>query len=374
MGARSAGHFLLLASLYFPAMEPAKFSRKSLSAFRRALLHYYDKYRRSLPWRDESDPYRILVSEVMLQQTRVETVQGYYRRWLEQFPDLETLAAADSHEVLKEWEGLGYYKRARRLQETARVTVERWDATLPRTLAGLRELPGVGEYTAGAVASIAFGEAVPAVDGNVRRVLSRIFDVADPRTSWLQVTASGLVDRDRPGDWNQALMELGATVCVPRRPKCDICPVSVWCSARRAGTELDRPIRSTRSRPKRVQLALAVLYDGEQVFLVRRFWDGLLGGMWVFPESEVSDVSDAENAARAVARLRGISVLGPGQALPSSKHRFTHIEATYHPVAFRSAVSPVEDDTAWVLGTAPTGLALPAAQKKVLASFVEHVL
>lgn len=374
MSARPRSHFVPLASLYLLAMEPAKLSRKSLSAFRQALLQYYDKCHRSLPWRDENDPYRILVSEVMLQQTRVETVQEYYRRWLKQFPDLQSLAAADSHEVLKAWEGLGYYRRARRLHETARLIVERRDATVPRTLGGLRELPGVGEYTAGAVASIAFGEAVPAVDGNVRRVLSRIFDVPDPRPSWLRVTASGLIDRDRPGDWNQALMELGATVCAPRRPRCDMCPVSTWCLARQAGTESDRPTRSKRSRPKRIQLALAVLYDGQQVFLVRRFLDGLLGGMWAFPESEVSGVSDGETGARAAALSRGISVLGAGQPLPTCRHRFTHLEATYHPFAFRSAVSPAEDGAAWVSATAPMGFALPTAQKKVLASFVEHIL
>ena len=355
-------------------MEPAKLTPKSLSAFQQALLDYYDKCRRSLPWRDENDPYRILVSEVMLQQTRVETVREYYRRWLKQFPDLQSLAAADSHEVLKAWEGLGYYRRARRLHETARVIVEQGNGTVPRTLDGLRELPGIGEYTAGAMASIAFGEAVPAVDGNVRRVLSRIFDVSDPRPSWLRGTAAGLIERDRPGDWNQALMELVATVCVPRPPECDVCPVSTWCLAHQAGTESDRPTKSKRSRPKRIQLALAVLYDDQQVFLIRRFWDGLLGGMWAFPELEVSGMSDAETGARAAALSRGIGVVGVGQPLPTCKHRFTHIEATYHPFAFRSAVSPVEDGAVWVLATAPTSFALPTAQKKVLASFVEHIL
>ena len=190
------------------------------SEIRRALLEHYDSTARDLPWRRDSDPYRVLVSEVMLQQTRVETVKGYYVRWLERFPSVETLASAEEDEVLKAWEGLGYYRRARNLRRAALQLREVHGGVVPETYAALRELPGVGEYTAGAVASIAFGVVVPAVDGNVRRVLARLFDVETPRAPWLRSMATSLVDNERPGDWNQALMELGATQCTSRAPRC----------------------------------------------------------------------------------------------------------------------------------------------------------
>ena len=213
---------------------------ESLPALRRALLDHYDRTARDLPWRRETDPYRIWVSEVMLQQTRVETVVGYYGAWMERFPDLDTLAGADADDVMKAWEGLGYYRRARNLHRGAAVVRDSLGGAVPGSYAALRDLPGVGDYTAGAVASIAFGEVVPAVDGNVRRVLARLYDVAEPKPAWLRRTAAEWVDADRPGDWNQALMELGAVVCTPAKPNCDVCPVSSGCAALAAGTILPR--------------------------------------------------------------------------------------------------------------------------------------
>src|SRR5690606_15418045 len=230
-----------------------------LDRLREDLLRFYDRHRRDLPWRGEEDPYRILVSEVMLQQTRVETVKEYYGPWLERFPDLEALAAADEGDVLKAWEGLGYYRRARNLRDAATVVQEEWGGRLPGTVEELRRLPGIGAYTAGAVASIAFGRTVPAVDGNVRRVLARLFDVAVPGAAWLRDTAGRLVDPERPGDWNQALMELGATVCVPRGPRCGRCPVAWACRAREAGTVDERPGPTARRPPRVAIIALAVL-------------------------------------------------------------------------------------------------------------------
>ena len=203
-----------------------------IPAVRSALLGHYDREARPLPWRRDTDPYRVLVSEVMLQQTRVETVTGYYDPWLERFPTVRELARAEEDEVLKAWEGLGYYRRARNLHRAAQMVHDDYAGSLPPTYSGLLTLPGVGEYTAGAVASISFGEVVPAVDGNVRRVLARLYDMADPRPAWLRKTAGDLVDPGRPGDWNQALMELGATVCTPRSPECRGCPIAEWCAAR----------------------------------------------------------------------------------------------------------------------------------------------
>ena len=183
---------------------------------RRRLLEHYDAHGRNLPWRESREPYRVWVSEIMLQQTRVETVVPYYARWMERFPTVAALAQADEQSVLKAWEGLGYYARARNLHRSARMVREKLRGDLPTSASSLRTLPGIGAYSAGAIASIAYGEVVPAVDGNARRVLSRLFDEDGTSDALLRRRAVELLDPDRPGDWNQALMELGATVCVPR--------------------------------------------------------------------------------------------------------------------------------------------------------------
>ena len=358
------------------------------------LLAFYDRRKRDLPWRRENDPYRILVSEVMLQQTRVDTVIRYYEAWLERFPDVEALAAADEALVLKAWEGLGYYRRARNLHAAARMVRERWEGEMPSTEAALRGLPGVGEYTAGAVASIAFGEAVPAVDGNVRRVLARLFDEPRPTTRWLRDTAAGLVDPERAGDWNQALMELGATVCTPRGPLCETCPVADACAARAAGTVADRPAPTDRRPPRKAIIALAVLRRGRgEVLLERRGREGLLAGMWALPEREIDDVDQAARVALALTSevLRGARqsgepasgerVLEARTPLPHVRHRFTHIDATYVPwvievgdmvdtvTPMREGSNPERADRSelrWAGEEERSALAVPVAQRAVL--------
>jgi A/G-specific adenine glycosylase len=347
-----------------------------LGELRTALLSHYDSHRRTLPWRGESDPYRVLVSEVMLQQTRVETVTHRYASWLDRFPDVETLARAEEDDVLKAWEGLGYYRRARNLHRAARLVRERPDTSLPSTYAELRELPGFGDYTAGAVASIAFGEAVAAVDGNARRVLARLLDEASPTPAWLRRSASALLDPARPGDWNQAMMDLGATVCVPRTPRCEACPVSAWCAARAAGTQGDRPARTSKRQPRVATFALAVLYTAGRVLLERRPAGGLLGGMWAFPERHVADASEAVATAADLARERGLDVVGAAEAvaLPTCAHRFTHLTATYWPAALEVARPHAERGNAvWIEIDRPSPVALPAAQRRVLASMPRYL-
>ena len=234
----------------------------SIPAFRRALLDHFDGTRRALPWRSERTPYRVMVSEFMLQQTRVEAVIPYYERWLRRFPGWEALADAGEDEVLRAWTGLGYYRRARNLHRAARIVRERYGGELPEDSEALKRLPGVGEYTAGAVASIAFGRAVPAVDGNVKRVLCRLFDLEAPTAARLREKAAALVDPGRPGDFNEALMELGATVCTPRSPGCGGCPVRGWCRARAAGTVAERPARRPRGKVPRVEHVAVVVVGG----------------------------------------------------------------------------------------------------------------
>jgi len=332
-----------------------------------------------MPWRETSDPYAIWVSEVMLQQTRVDTVVPYWERWLERFPTVAALADAELDDVLRHWEGLGYYSRARNLHSAARMVRERFDGAVPAEPEALRELPGVGEYTAGAVASIAFGVATPAVDGNVRRVLSRLHDLATPTPRTLRERAAALVPADRPGDFNQALMELGATLCSPRSPACGECPVARWCLARRRGTQELRPL-PTRRKPipeERVRSLVRVRDDGA-LLLARRPMDGLLGGLWEFPEASASGGAAAGGTDPG------------GTELEPVVHTFSHKRVTYEPVLIRVGVDGDEDvagdgslagggagrggtERAWVEPARLGEYALPVAQRKIATLALRHL-
>ena len=252
-------------------------SRKTLK-LRRAVLHFYDASRRDLPWRRDRDPYRVWVSEIMLQQTRVAAALHHYARWIERFPTVQHLAKARAQSVLALWSGLGYYHRARRLHKAAKVIVREREGEFPCTAEQWRQLPGVGRYTARAIASIALGEAVAVVDGNVERVLDRMFGTSDDRErNWQR--AAALLDRARPGDFNQAMMELGATLCTPRAPQCLICPLNDWCQSRGAEAPKPQPVR------KQKQLHYALACEGGSVLLVQRSHDAKrMAGMWELPE------------------------------------------------------------------------------------------
>ena len=261
----------------------------------KALLAWYRRHKRDLPWRLTKDPYRIWLSEVMLQQTRVATVIPYYERFLERFPTLESLAAAPEQSLLEAWSGLGYYRRARQMQAAARQLVTREGGCFPTDYAELRALPGFGEYTAAALASIAFGRRLAAVDGNVVRVLARLGDeernVAETAVRRdLRRAAQALVESVGPrsaGTWNQALMELGATVCTPRAPRCGDCPVSSWCRARRAGTEQMRPVKNPRRKTERVVTSVIVCESRGRYLMRQRPADAArMPGFWELPEVE----------------------------------------------------------------------------------------
>ncbi|MGI9626909.1 MAG: A/G-specific adenine glycosylase [Longimicrobiales bacterium] len=332
-------------------------------AMRTGLLEHFDKTRRDLPWRVDRTPYRVLVSEFMLQQTRVDTVLPYYTEWLERFPDFDALADASIDEILKAWEGLGYYSRARNLHRTAVMVRKRFDGALPDNLDQLRELPGVGEYTAGAIASIAFGLPVAAVDGNVRRVLSRLFNLPAPSATELREAATALVDRLRPGDFNEALMELGATICTPRAPKCEVCPVSRHCLALAANTVHLRPEPKKKKPVPSKDFRTWVLLDEEgRALLVRRPSQGLLASLWEFPtEDQVESMGY---------RSHGLA------DLPPVRHAFTHLKATYLPQLRRVARAgsrPVrgEDQPGpqlqWSTFAHMEVLAMPRAQRRIQA-------
>jgi A/G-specific adenine glycosylase len=322
-------------------------SRKvDVPSVQRALLAWYDLERRDLPWRADTDAYRVWVSEIMLQQTRVDVVCPYYTRWMQSFPTLDDLARADVDDVLKQWEGLGYYSRARNLHGAARMVRERMAGVIPSTHAELKTLPGVGDYTAGAIASIAFNQSVPAVDGNVRRVLSRLFDIDAPTAASVRAEADQLVDPDRPGDGNQALMELGATICTPRSPRCADCPIASHCLAHARGTVERRPgIKPKKPIPHIRVNSLVVLYR-EAVLLTRRPRTGLLAGLWCFPEVEQA----------------------PARATPLGEvtHAFSHKRITYD-IHLLKGRAPAATAGEWVRLSDLSTHTLPAAQRKIEA-------
>lgn len=271
--------------------------RAEARALRAVLADWFDENARDLPWRRTRDPYGIWISEAMLQQTRVEVVLDYWPRFLEAFPTIQALSVADEERVLEVWSGLGYYRRARALQEAAREMVVDHGAAFPRTRAEALALPGVGPYTAGAVLSIAYGLPEPLVDGNVERVFARLFALDGARGSgglqratWAAARALSDETGDgvAPGVWNQALMELGALVCTPRSPRCGVCPARGACEARRLGVAEDLP----RAKPRRsrvdVELEVYVVRDADRVLLTRRPDDGRMAGMWEFPTVETT--------------------------------------------------------------------------------------
>jgi len=275
-----------------------------LAAVRSALLAWYARHKRDLPWRRDRDPYRVWVSEVMLQQTRVAAVQEHYRSFLDAFPTLEALACAPEWQVLSLWSGLGYYRRARMLHRAARQLWHESGGEIPRESAKLHELPGVGRYTAAAIASIAFAEPVAVVDGNVERILLRFDGAARNPASqpasaaWKR--AQQLLDPQQPGDWNQAMMELGAAVCTPQNPQCDRCCLRQWCRA--PGLDVAKP----RQLRRRVQSAHALIERGGRVYLVQRpATAAKMAGMWELPECGRKPGKDsAVAAAEVVATLR----------------------------------------------------------------------
>ncbi len=302
---------------------------------REALLAWYDAERRDLPWRRTRDPYAVWVSEMMLQQTRVETVIPYWHRFLDRFPDVEALARADLAEVYELWAGLGYYSRARNLSRAARAVVERFGGDVPDDVDTLRSLPGIGRYTAGAIASIAFDRPEPVVDGNVERVLARrhglrgmVKERATARRIWEE--AARLARGPRPGDLNQALMELGATVCTPRAPRCDRCPLSPSCNARARGDAENVPKRAAKPIVLAAQSVAALVLRHGRALLVRRAAGGLLSGFWELPGGDLG--RGEEPAAALVARLAerlGVHVtnLSPAGAV---SHSLTHRSLRVH--------------------------------------------
>lgn len=326
------------------------------------LLAWYAKNKRILPWRDHPDSYAVWVSEIMLQQTRVETVIPYFERWMRLFPTVQALADASEQEALNAWEGLGYYSRARSLHKAAQVIVSDHGGELPRSVAELLTLPGVGRYTAGAIASIAFRADEPALDGNLKRVYARLFDAVEPVDSprgekLLWEVARQNLPKGRAGDFNQALMDLGSAICLPKNPRCLLCPVMDLCKARENDTQEQRPVRKPKkSVPHHIHAAGVIVRRGK-VLLAQRPSKGLLGGMWEFPNGRVGGDPAGELAQVLEAGYR-LKVRGK-EALGVVQHAYTHFKVTVH--AFRCELLGMSDLPAlkWVaiedLGKYPMG-------------------
>ena len=338
------------------------------------LLEWYDRQKRDLPWRRTRDPYAIWLSEVMLQQTQVATVIPYWERFLQRFPTVEALAAAPLPDVLAGWRGLGYYSRARNLHRAAQEVVARFGGKLPSTAAELLTLPGFGRYTAGAVASIAFGEPAPLVDGNVARVLSRLFEVEGApgdrvREARLWALATELVHGERPGDFNQALMEHGATTCRPESPLCLLCPVRDACLAFRKGRVDELPPAKVRATPKKLTLALAVWPHAGTLLFARRADTGLFGGLWELPAAEVDeDLPDADAAARLSASLGTPVTLQA--ALGTVKRQLTHRDLTLRLLRVsgpqRPTRAPAFQELRWCTPAEASALGMSTAMQRAL--------
>lgn len=305
--------------------------------FAEQLLDWYDENKRDLPWRKNNDPYRVWVSEIMLQQTRVDTVIPYYERFMEKFPTLDALAEAPEDEVLKSWEGLGYYSRARNLHAAAKEVKARYGSRVPDNKRDILSLKGIGPYTAGAILSIAFGQPEPAIDGNVMRVLSRFFlitdDIAKPSTrTAMEELLRETIPTDRAGDFNQALMEFGALLCTPKGPHCLICPVMSQCRGRLEGMEQSLPVKKKAKPPRPVQRLVAFVEgEGEQAgkFLIRRRPDGgLLAKLWELPHYELSEASKEMMPSafleRHLLEEDGLAAV-VGEWMLNAEHTFSHL-------------------------------------------------
>lgn len=320
------------------------------------LLAWYQTNQRTLPWRGHASrsAYAVWVSEIMLQQTRVEAVIPYFERWLRLFPTVRDLAAATERDVLNAWEGLGYYSRARNLHKAAKIVVEQYNGELPRDLEELRKLPGIGRYTLGAIASIAFGMDVAALDGNIKRVYARIFDVAEPIDSPAgEKILWDLADKNLPkghaGDYNQALMDLGATICMPKNPRCLICPAMKLCKARQHGTQNERPVKQPKKDVPHYTHAAALVIQRGRVLLAQRPSEGLLGGMWEFPNGRVEG-DPARGLSKALKtgynlRLRVLGDRGGRnkEALGVVQHGYSHFSVTVH--VFRCELVSIPEST-----------------------------
>lgn len=317
--------------------------------FQKKLLEWYHETKRDLPWRRDQNPYYIWVSEIMLQQTRVDTVIPYYQNFINQFPTLEHLANAEEEQVLKVWEGLGYYSRARNLLKGVKEVQAKYNGIVPNQKTEILHLPGIGPYTAGAILSIAYGKKEPAVDGNVMRVISRIFHLFDDITKAktrlkIENLVLQLIPEEEAGSFNQALMELGALVCTPKSPQCLICPMMDLCEGRKEGDHEDLPVKATKKAIKAIHRLSLVIETEQEVFLVKRPDKGLLAKMWEVPSLESQDPLTKNEWEEMIDQMYGFH-LKLDQAWMNVQHTFTHLH--WNMIVYRIGIEQLEHDSNW---------------------------
>ena len=341
-----------------PPLEDDACATPSLDAvvLRRSLLDWYAHQGRSLPWRETRDPYAIWISEVMLQQTQVKTVIPYYHRWLEQFPTVTALAQADQQQVLKVWQGLGYYARARRLHQAAQQILERHQGQFPSSFDAVLALTGIGQTTAGGILSAAFNLPYPILDGNVKRVLARLCAIQEPpnrRLKQLWQVSSEVLDPQHPRDFNQALMDLGATVCTPKQPQCDRCPWQPVCQAHARNLQTQLPMSEPRNPIPHKQIGIAVIWNEQgQILIDRRRPEGLLGGMWEFPGGKIEPGETVEACIQREIQEELAIDVAVGDRLIVIDHAYSHFRVTlnvHHCSHLSGDPQPLEcDEIRWV--------------------------
>ncbi|HZQ05907.1 MAG TPA: A/G-specific adenine glycosylase [Anaerolineae bacterium] len=351
-----------------------------MKAFAKKLLAWYEKHKRDLPWRRTRDPYRIWLSEILLQQTRVEAVIPYYEKFVARFPDVFALANAPLDAVLKTWEGAGYYARARNLHRAAQVVVKECGGKFPRTVEGLLELPGIGRYTAGAIASIAFNVDAPVVDGNVIRVLCRYFGIRDDPAATatrerLWNIATKLLPKGEARHYNQAVMELGATICVPRNPRCLLCPVQKDCVARQLGLQNEIPMKRAKKELPHHIIAAGIIWKRGRILIQQRLSEGLLGGLWEFPGGKVEPGESLEDCVtREVREEVGIEIR-VGRELIAVDHAYSHFSITLHAFECEFVAGRIQLKSAqafrWVKPSELEQYAFPAANKKIIEAILK---
>ncbi|MBP2242705.1 A/G-specific adenine glycosylase [Cytobacillus eiseniae] len=352
-----------------------------IDKFQQDLISWFEAEQRELPWRKDKDPYKIWVSEIMLQQTRVDTVIPYFQGFIEQFPTIEALSNAEEERVLKAWEGLGYYSRVRNLQSAVKEVYENYDGKVPADPQEISSLKGVGPYTAGAILSIAYGIPEPAVDGNVMRVLSRILSIWDDiakasSRKVFEAAVRALISHDNPSYFNQALMELGALICTPTSPSCLLCPVQEHCDAFREGTQNELPVKTRKKKHRHVQIVAAVLQNAEGKFLIHKRPDkGLLANLWEFPNTEVIQAfineKDQLNEMVKDAYEAEIQI---GEMIGQIEHVFSHL--TWNINAYQGQVRSIAKESAEVkLVTAEEMKAytFSVSHQKIFQQFIQHI-
>ncbi|MDF1618533.1 A/G-specific adenine glycosylase [Petrocella sp. FN5] len=336
-----------------------------------SLLKWYKQNHRKLPWRATRDPYKIWLSEIMCQQTQVATVTSYYNRFLESYPDIISLSMATEDEVYKLWEGLGYYSRAKRLMQCARVVTQNYSGIFPRTHEEIIDLPGIGPYTAGAIASIAYDIKMPAVDGNVLRVYSRLYGIEeDVGKADTKKKIEAMVSADLPEDvrdYNQALMELGALICVPKNPRCKGCPVHDFCTAKERNIQNNLPIKTPKAKKQIKKMRVAYVEFEDQVLLEKRGTEGLLANLWGFPIIEVSEEDPPKAMIDYLEDNYGLYVIEEA-IMATKKHVFTHLIWDMTLVRYKSsALNYIEDpEVVWIQPEAIKNYPLPTAFLKLL--------